>query len=243
MDNTLIYLEWESKPFIKEELAERIMQEAAGKDEKLFSDFKDEYEDTDFIYLDKSDKQKRVLADFAQLKSTNKWNASWKDQNQLKKDIINSVTPLHPDENGKLLITKRLWQINIDGAVLLALAIKKKAYFSEMLDDLSKDIIPGAKIKWNRNISEFGFMMTQLVEKGYLVVPAGPNSESSTEQFAKILFNCFDIGGSISTLTDALNEERNYLSDKKREKLEEFPHNFPDAQELGSMKKQKVKRS
>ena len=49
MDNTLIYLEWESKPFIKEELAERIMQEAAGKDEKLFSDFKDEYEDTDFI--------------------------------------------------------------------------------------------------------------------------------------------------------------------------------------------------
>jgi hypothetical protein len=241
MKKQLIYLEGEKKPFAKEDLADMIIDEATGKDEGLFSSFVEDYADSFPWYLDKAEKLKRLQTDLDNLKAEYKSNRTWYNPDQIKSDIISRITPLHPDEFGNLFIPKRIWKIHIDEAINLSLAVKKKMYLTRLLEDVSKDITPGLKIKWNRNISEFGFMMNQLVKKGYITMPPGPNSDSSISQFAKILYNCFDINGALSSLEDALNEDRNYLRSTKRAKLEKFPDAFPNAYELRPTKNVKDK--
>lgn len=240
MENELIYLEGKSEPFTKEQLAELIIQEAAGKAEKLFLEFTNDYHE-DLLNHEKSEKKKILIDDLAKLKLKNKIYNSWNDPSQIKNDIINMVKPLRADELGKLKILESLWRLDIDFAINLALAIKKKAFFRGMLDDLTHDINPGAQITYNRSAYEFGFMMHQLEKKGYIELPPGKDSEGSYEQLAKILYSCFKVNAKWSTFKDALNPNRNFLCDTKRTKLEGFPNDFSDASELGHFNKGKKK--
>jgi len=93
------------------------------------------------------------------------------------------------------------------------------------------------KIKWSRGVSEFGYMMLLLVEKNYIELPTGQDAEGSFERFAKMLFQTFEVTDSWSSFKDALNIERNRLSETKRLKLIDFPTDFPESSELGPLKK------
>jgi len=241
MENELIYLEGKSEPFTKEQLAEIIMQEAMGKDEIPFAFFKDEYESVGFKYLDKTKKQERLLADFAILESEFKQNEAWKDPGQISSYISKGVVPLHRDEANKLVIPERIFKIEIENAVKLKLALRKKEHFESILEDLSKEILPGTRIKWIRTASEFGIIMLTLQKKGYLELPNGRGSEESYELFAKTLLNSFNIDAAWPTIKDALNPNKNNLSNTKRTKLEDYPTSCPDADELGAIKKRKIK--
>ena len=233
----MIYLEGKSEPFTKEQLAEIILQEAMGKDDIPFASFKEEYEVVDFKYLDKTKKQERLFADFAKLKSEFKHYEAWKDSGQISSDISKGVVPIHRDEANKLVIPERILKIDIETAIKLKLALRKKEYFESILEDLSKEILPGTRIKWNRNASEFGFMMLCLHDKGYIDLPVGRGAEESFELFAKTLLNSFQIDATWPTIKDALNPAKNNLSPTKRAKLEGFPDEFPDADELGTLRK------
>jgi hypothetical protein len=242
MNNTLIYREGESRPYTKDEITDLILMEALGKEEEPYKAFIDEFEDADFMYSDKSEQIKILKAKFSALKEAFKNYASWKDGTQIKKDIISNVMPLHPDENGRFVILERLWPNEIQRAINLSLAIKKKVYLEDSIKELSTDTSPkSAKITWNRTAYEFGVMILKLYEKEYIDLPAGRGSEGSYEQLAKILFNTFKVEATWPTFKDALNPERNHLSDVKKAKLENFPEDFADAKDLGFIKKRKVK--
>lgn len=241
MEDELIYLEGKSEPLTKEQLAEIIMREVLGKDEIPFADFKEEYESVSFKYIDKTKKQERLLADFAKLESKFKHYEAWKDTRQISRDISEAVVPLNRDEANKLVIPKRIFNIHIEFAIRLRLALRQKAHIESLLEELTKEILPGTRIKWKRNAYEFGEIMLSLHKKGYIDLPVGKNSEESYELFAKTLLNSFNIDAAWPTIKDAMNPNKNYLSDTKRAKLEGFPENYPDADELGSIKKRKTK--
>lgn len=241
MENELIYLEGKSEPFTKEQLAEIIMQEAMGKDEIPFAVFKEEYEAVGFKYLDKTKKQERLLADFAKLESEFKHYEAWKDSGQISSDISKGVVPIHRDEANKLVIPERIFNIDIQNAIKLRLALRQKAHIESLLEELTKEILPGTRIKWKMSAYVFGEIMLGLHKKGYLDLPIGKNSEESYELFAKTLLNSFKIEAAWPTIKDAMNPNKNILSDIKRAKLEDFPENYPDADELGYIKKRKTK--
>ncbi|MEI6061689.1 MAG: hypothetical protein WCR72_13345 [Bacteroidota bacterium] len=241
METVLIYLEGKNDPFTNVELAEMILQESKGKDEDTFSAFKAEYEDLDFRLLNKEDKQKRLLTDFKKLKSEYQRYSSWGNPDHIKNDIAVMIVPLHVDKDNRLIIPERLWNINIENAVNLNLAIKKRNYINGLLEDLMKETLPGAKIKWNRSVSEFGFLMIQLVEKGYLELPLGHTTEGSYLQLARILFKSFDVTDSWESFKDALYPNKNTLGNFKRAKFDDFPKDFPDANDLGKIKNQRYK--
>jgi hypothetical protein len=153
---------------------------------------------------------------------------------KLSNDIYDSENNLHLDR----------YDIHRQRVVEQLLILKKIEYLNKVIDDnqVPKSICPGKRIKWLRSVSEFGHMMLLLESKGYIELPsAGNNPEGSYEMFAKILNHCFDVTDSYPSLKDALNPNRNRLSDTKSNKLSDFPFDIPDSSDLGGLKKKKSK--
>ena len=124
--------------------------------------------------------------------------------------------------------------------IIEQLVVSRKIEYLEKLKSetqISKSQHTIEKIKWKRGVSEFGYMMLQLVEKNYIELPTGQNADGSFELFARMLFQTFEVTDSWSSFKDALNTERNRLSDTKRLKLKDFPKGFPESSDLGPLKK------
>ncbi len=80
---------------------------------------------------------------------------------------------------------------------------------------LRKDI---NKIKWLGSPSIFGFLMTELVKRGYIEPPLR-NGESNYAGFAKLCYQYFDIDTTQENLIKEMNPGKCTLSDTKREKF------------------------
>jgi hypothetical protein len=106
---------------------------------------------------------------------------------------------------------------------------------SEIQESKTQPVIE--KIKWSRGVSEFGYMMLLLVDKNYIELPTGQTLDGSYERFARMLFQTFEVTDSWPSFKDALNTERNRLSEIKRLKLDDFPEDFPESRDLGPLKK------
>jgi hypothetical protein len=119
------------------------------------------------------------------------------------------------------------------------LVLRKIEYLEKLKSEtqISKIQPTIEKIKWTRGVSEFGYMMLQLVEKNYIELPTRINADGSFERLARMLFQTFEVTDSWSSFKDALSIERNRLSETKRLKLIDFPTDFPESKELGPLKK------
>lgn len=125
------------------------------------------------------------------------------------------------------------------GKIIEQLLISKKIQYLEKLKtetQLTKIKPSVQKIKWLRGVSEFGYMILLLEEKGYIELPVGSTPEAAYEKLAKILFETFDVTKSWDSFKDSLSHARNRLGEVKRAKLEDFPEDFPDALQLGNLK-------
>ena len=102
-------------------------------------------------------------------------------------------------------------------------------WVNEKLVDLKNSVKPSPsneKIKWNGSPSQFGFLISSLVKKGFIDPPLY-NGETNFSGLARLCYDYFDIETTIGNLTKEVNPEKNSLSNTKRSKFD-----IPDLSDL-----------
>lgn len=243
MDDILIYLEGEENPYTIGKLTDKIISEGTEKVSASFSEFQKMHEfQLSLPHMDKEARIQYAKAAIQELRPTYQ-NSIPKTHEQLKAQLPSFLMPILVQENNKNVLYRTRYDLQINAIASEIMFPKKLKYFSEVLDreDLNFKNQNFGKIKWLKGVSEFGFMILRLEEKGYIELPIGSNPEGAYQKLAKILFETFDVTESWLSFKDALNHNRNKLSEIKRIKLENFPEEFPDAQQLGNPRKRKRK--
>ena len=239
MTENFIYLEGVETPFSLENISNEIIKKGRKRVSASVKSFLEEVEfKLSFSYMNT---QKRIEYAENSLKELSPTinNSKRINTKQLKSQLLISINFALDKENDKTVLWRSRYNTLVESIVQTYLIHFKIKFFREMIIEKQTGVNPGniEKIKWSRGVSEFGYMMLLLVEKNYIELPTGHDAEGSYERFARVLFQTFEVTDSWSSFKDALNKERNRLSETKRVKLNDFPADFPDSSELGPLKK------
>ena len=82
------------------------------------------------------------------------------------------------------------------------------------------------KLKWIGKPSQLGFIVSSLVDLGYIEAPVRQNGDINYTQFAKLVKQTFDIDTSESTLSKYLNTDSEKGQEPMR-KFEQYGFNIP----------------
>lgn len=82
------------------------------------------------------------------------------------------------------------------------------------------------KLKWSGTPAQFGYIINELVEKGFIECPT-THSSPSISKLAKVCFEIFDLSSTPQNIEKELNPEKNTLSVIKRKYF-----NIPNVSEL-----------
>lgn len=100
--------------------------------------------------------------------------------------------------------------------------MSKKGNNSNLIKQDSEDL----KLKWIGKPSQLGFIISSLVDLGYIEAPVRQNGNINYTQFAKLVKQTFDIDTTESTLSKYLNTDSEKGQEPMR-KFEEYGFNIP----------------
>ncbi|WP_370214020.1 hypothetical protein [Mesoflavibacter profundi] len=92
--------------------------------------------------------------------------------------------------------------------------------------NLTKEDSEDSKLKWIGKPSQLGFIISSLVDLGYIEAPVRQNGDINYTQFAKLVKQTFDIDTTESTLSKYLNTDSEKGQEPMR-KFEEYGFNIP----------------
>lgn len=239
MTENLIYLENVETPFELEDLSTEIIKKGRKRVNASIKSFVEDVEyKLSFSYMNKDKRLEYAETSLKDLKPTIN-NSKRINTKQLKSELILSISFALDKENDKTVLWQSRYNTLVESIVQTYLMQFKIKFYNEMIKQEQSAVNSGniEKIKWARGVSEFGYMMLLLVEKNYIELPTGYNAEGSYEKFAHMLFQTFEVTDSWPSFKDALNIERNRLSEIKKLKLIDFPSDFPVSKDLGPLKK------
>jgi len=91
-------------------------------------------------------------------------------------------------------------------------------YWEKYRDEPSSEQGANEKIKWLGTPAQFGYIMTELIGKGF-VEPPLYNGEPNFSGLTRLCFQAFNIDTTPGNLKNEMNPKRNTLSDTKRQKF------------------------
>ena len=92
--------------------------------------------------------------------------------------------------------------------------------------NLTKEDSEDSKLKWIGKPSQLGFIISSLVDLGYIEAPVRQNGDINYTQFAKLVKQTYDIDTTESTLSKYLNTDSEKGQEPMR-KFEEYGFNIP----------------